>query len=104
MAKSNKQAKGNGKSPDKPHVSHAERLAKMFDASIKSLSIPGNPEPVVKPFSKDNQPKRRGRPKGLPNNFTREIKKAAIDALIQYGVDGTGKGGLQGYFYRCADL
>src|SRR5208282_1390158 len=45
-----------------------------------------------------------GRPPGMQNLFTRQIKEAAVNAATRYGADGTGLGGLEGFFFRCCDL
>src|SRR5208283_2444571 len=45
-----------------------------------------------------------GRPPGVQNLFTREIKEAAVNAATRYGADGHGLGGLEGFFFRCCDL
>jgi hypothetical protein len=40
----------------------------------------------------------------VQNLFTREIKTAAVNAASRYGVDGTGLGGLEGFFYRSCHM
>src|SRR5271169_2322096 len=99
MAKTNKitQVKPNRARSERPDP---QRLSKLFN-----LKRPGgNPSPTNPPFSKTNQPKKRGRPPGVQNLFTKEIKTAAVNAATRYGVDGTGVGGLEGFFFRCCDL
>jgi hypothetical protein len=77
------------------------RLQKLFEIASQG----GNPKPSTPRFSKANQPKRRpGRPPGAENFLTKEIKKALVDAASMYGLDGTGLGGLTGYFYRGCDM
>ncbi len=95
MAKTNKitQVKPNRARSERPDP---QRLSKLFN-----LKRPGgNPSPTNPPFSKTNQPKKRGRPPGVQNLFTREIKEAAVNAATRYGVDGTGLGGLEGFFFH----
>jgi hypothetical protein len=61
--------------------------------------------PRTRGFSKTNQPRRNpGRPPGVKNLFTREIKEAAVNAATRYGADGHGLGGLEGFFFRCCDM
>ena len=74
-------------------------IAKMFNFAHSKA------RPHAPPFSKTNQPKRNpGRPPGVQNLFTREIKTAAVNAATLYGADSTGLGGLEGFFYRCCHL
>jgi hypothetical protein len=75
-------------------------IAKMFN-----LPRPGHGDPPAeKRFSATNQPKRRGRPPGVQNLFSKEIKTAAVNAATRYGADGTSLGGLEGFLFRCCDL
>ncbi len=77
MAKTNKitQVKPNRARSERPDP---QRLSKLFN-----LKRPGgNPSPTNPPFSKTNQPKKRGRPPGVQNLFTREIKEAAVNAAV----------------------
>jgi hypothetical protein len=53
-----------------------------------------------KRFSRDNQPRRRGRRKGARNLLTREVKDAIILGLSELGEDLRGKGGLVGFIKR----
>jgi hypothetical protein len=49
----------------------------------------------------EKEPKRgRGRPKGVHNFFTREVKEALLAAVNRYGENGKGKDGLEGFFFR----
>ena len=53
-------------------------------------------------FTTESQPRKRGRPKGALNYFTRDVKEAIINACNRHGQDGKGKGGLEGYLFRLA--
>lgn len=67
-------------------------------ARLMRGSQPGRARVAGKRFSKDNQPRgRRGRPKGSPNVYSRDIKEAIIAAANIVGEDGQGKDGLVGY-------
>jgi len=44
-----------------------------------------------------------GRPKGLQNKTTRELKEAILQAAEQTGKDGSGREGLVGYLKRVAE-
>ena len=44
-----------------------------------------------------------GRPKGLQNKITRELKEAILQAAEQTGKDGQGAEGLVGYLRRVAE-
>lgn len=98
-------AKTNKKTQVKPNRARSERPDPQRLAKLFNLKRPGgNPSPTNPPFSKTNQPKgKRGRPPGLENLFTREIKTAAVTAAKMYGVDGTGLGGLIGFFFFACD-
>lgn len=43
-----------------------------------------------------------GRPKGLPNKLTRELKEAILEAANDVGENGRGKDGLVGYLRKAA--
>ncbi|RYE61051.1 MAG: hypothetical protein EOP20_00785 [Hyphomicrobiales bacterium] len=43
-----------------------------------------------------------GRPKGVPNKATRELKAAILQAAEEVGEDNNGKAGLVGYLRRVA--
>ena len=51
-------------------------------------------------FSSDNQPpkSKRGRPKGSPNKFGRNLREDLMEATERLGRDGEGEGGAVGYF------
>jgi hypothetical protein len=51
-------------------------------------------------FTSEQQPKKRGRPPGAQNYFTREINEALLRAVNRYGQDGKGKDGLDGFFFK----
>jgi hypothetical protein len=74
---------------------------RQFSALFSSR--PNNYKPTGR-FTKENQPKKRGRPPGARNVLSKNIKEAAVNAATRYGVDGTGLGGLEGFFFRCCDL
>jgi hypothetical protein len=61
---------------------------------------PGRANGSGKRFGKEDQPKKRGRPKGARNYFTREIQEALLRAVNRYGQDGRGKDGLEGFFFK----
>ncbi len=48
-------------------------------------------------FSSDNQPPKRGRPKGSPNKFSRDFREDILEAIERVGRDGKGKDGRVGY-------
>ena len=48
-------------------------------------------------FSRENQPARRGRPRGSRNVFSRLVKEAVIEAANRIGIDGQGTDGMVGY-------
>jgi hypothetical protein len=70
-----------------------DRLA----ARLTRGSQPGRARVAGKRFTKDYQPKGRGRRKGVPNIITREVKEAILAACKAVGSDGHGKDGLTGY-------
>jgi hypothetical protein len=43
-----------------------------------------------------------GRPKGVPNRTTTQLKEAILAAAGRHGEDGTGTHGLEGYLFRLA--
>jgi hypothetical protein len=64
-------------------------------------SQPGRRRAKARRFSKENQPKRgRGRPKGVKNYFTRNVREALFNAENRFGEDGRGKDGLEGFFFK----
>jgi hypothetical protein len=77
------------------------------DGLLKRLtrgSQPGRARVAGKRFSKDYQPKGRGRPPGVRNFITREVKEAIISACNRYGRNGKGEDGLEGYMFKlCAE-
>ena len=54
-------------------------------------------EPGTGYFKKGHKPIARGRPKGIPNRLSRDIRSAILSAAEQVGEDGDGRGGLVGY-------
>jgi hypothetical protein len=70
--------------------------------SLTRGTHPGRARKGAGRFTRDKQPKGRGRPKGAQNVFTREIKEAIIAAANIVGEDDEGKDGLTGYMVRLA--
>jgi hypothetical protein len=75
-----------------------DRLA----ARLTRGSQPGRRRVKGKRFSKENQPRPRGRPKGATNLLTRELREAILGGCSDVGEDGKGEGGLRGYMRRMA--
>ena len=74
-------------------VRQKDRIA----ARLTRGSQPGRARVAGKRFTKDYQPKGRGRRKGVPNIITREVKEAVIAAVNRHGSDGQGTDGMEGY-------
>jgi hypothetical protein len=53
-------------------------------------------------FRKGHRTPNPGRAKGVHNKLTRDIKEGILDGAVAHGLDGKGKGGLQGYLTMCA--
>jgi len=51
-------------------------------------------EPGTGYFKKGHTPIARGRPKGIQNRLSRDVKTAILTAAEQVGEDGEGRGGL----------
>lgn len=98
MAKTNK--KTGSKRETVKRVSEGTRIARMFNLPRRD----GRNPPEATRFSRVHQPKKRGRPPGAQNLFTRQIKEAAVAAAERYGCDGKGTGGLEGFLFRLCDL
>ena len=71
-------------------------------ARLTRGSQPARRREKGKRFGTDDQPKRRGRPKGATNVMTRELREAILAGAAGCGEDGKGKGGLRGYMKRMA--
>jgi hypothetical protein len=48
-------------------------------------------------FSTENQPSKRGRPKGSPNKLSRDLREDIREATERVGRDGEGEGGVVGW-------
>jgi hypothetical protein len=86
------------RSTENETMNKSDRLA----ARLTRGSQPARRRMKGKRFSTDDQPKRRGRPKGATNLMTRELKEAILGGCSDCGEDGKGKGGLRGYMKRMA--
>lgn len=62
------------------------------------------PEKVTspKPFRVGDGTPGPGRPKGIPNKTTTQLKEAILGAASKHGYDGKGADGLEGYLYKVA--
>ena len=75
---------------------HNEDMGKQFRVALVQSG-------EGRKFTKENQPKGRGRKKGSLNKLPKFVKDALIMAVEMYGANGKGEGGLTGYMYRVCD-
>jgi hypothetical protein len=68
---------------------------------IPDLTLPPDFQPTAIAKKRRNPVDPPGRPKGLPNKFTRDIKNAVLQAAANVGDEDYGGRGLVGY---CEDL
>jgi hypothetical protein len=60
-------------------------------------------KPTARQLAARFPPGNPGRPKGVTTRLPHQVKLALVRAMELYGADGTGRGGLVGYFFRLCD-
>ena len=75
---------------------------KKLASRLRRGASPHNSREAGVRFEKGHA-KRGGRKKGVPNNLSRDLKEAIVEAAIAFGYDTKGKDGLRGYLKRMAD-